>query len=177
MNKRVSFLLFVAFASVLVTIDAGCIDRDVKEHNATETTVDKLSNFFVEVGCTLKSGAEKVKERVESGYNYLKSKIDDSTNSNKTMKETKPESDVHNLNVEPKSLDVPKAAIEDQFYNDDRITFKDSDETDNVPQEITTEAVATTDVSVDNRNALVAPVMCKEDEEMVDGKCREIVDL
>lgn len=174
MTKLVSFLLVVAFASVLVTIEAAsCVDRNVKDHNATESTVDKLSNFFMEVGCTLKSGAEKVKERVESGYNYLKSKIDESTHSNNTTQDTKPKDNVHDLNVEPKKVDVPKAAVENKVLDEDRITFKDSDETENAPQEVTTVEIETTTVAVDNRVAISAPEMCKEGEEMIDGKCRE----
>lgn len=176
MEKIAIFLLIGALASVLIAVDAACVERDIKDHNATETAVDKLSNFFMDVGCSIKSGAEKVKERVESGYNYLKSKIDDSDNRNKTSKEIHIESKP-NKPIENKHDDEHKEPNEDDLLNDDRITFKDQD-SEISPQDITTELpVNKTLVSIDDRTALTAPEMCPQDEVKVDGKCRKNVDL
>lgn len=86
MGKSVIFLLILALAGAMVTVDAACVEREHDGSNATRTTMDKVKSFFEEVGCTLKPFAEAVKTKVSSGYNYLKEKIDDSNSVNKTEK-------------------------------------------------------------------------------------------
>lgn len=176
MEKSVIFLLVVAFASALIGVDAACVERVTKDNNSTESTVDKLSNFFMEVGCSLKSGAEKVKERVESGYNYLKSKIDDSPTNNKTTKDTTPEPT--KLTSENELDNKQKHPSKDELLNSDRITFKDDDIIDS-SQDVTTAQTPTngTAVNVTNRTAINAPEICPQGEVMIDGKCRQNVDV
>lgn len=86
MEKSVIFLLILAMASVMITVNGACVDRELKDANATTTatTMEKVSKFFEEVGCTLKPFTEAVKNKVSSGYNYLKTKIDDSNSNNRT---------------------------------------------------------------------------------------------
>lgn len=167
-------LVVVTLSNVLFAVNAGCVDRP-EATNTTETAADKVSNFFMEVGCTLKSGAEKVKERVESSYNYLKSKITPDEFKNSTHNDVKPPTD-------------------------DRITFKDNPEDtmlghEQSPPEMATElpvpiststSTATapsvngannTIVSIDDRATLVAPEMCKENEVKIKGVCQERVDI
>lgn len=181
MEKSVILLLVVVLACVLIKVDASCIDRDVKDHNSTESTVDKVSNFFMEVGCTLKSGAEKVKEKVESGYNYLKSKIDDSTHKNKTITENKTEINEHDSKAEPKEIDESKVATEElPLMDDGRITFKDEDseispidiKTTELPK-TTTSSNNNSTVELDNRTAIDTPSICPQGQERINGQCRK----
>lgn len=168
-NKSGIFLVIVTLANVIFAVNAACVDRP-ESGNSTESAVDKVSNFFMEVGCTIKSGAERVKERVESGYNYLKSKITPDDLKNSTL---------HN-------------DVKSNIPNDDRITFKDSPEDglgeyDSAPVEISTEPTTSTasssseangtTVLLDDRVALTAPEMCPEGEVKVNGKCRTPVDV
>lgn len=67
--------LSVAVLANVVEIDGACIQQPENHHPSNETTLDKVSDFFSDLGCSLKSGAGKVKDGVESGYNYLKTKI------------------------------------------------------------------------------------------------------
>lgn len=173
MNKSGIFLLIVTLANVMFTVNAACVERLEATNSTAESAVDKVSNFFMEVGCTLKSGAERVKERVESGYNYLKAKIT-------------PE----DLKANSTTLNDLKPSIPD----DDRITFKDSPEDGLIEQEVeiaqveiatelTTSTVSSipgvnnTAVTIDDRTALTAPEMCPQGEVKVDGKCRKNVDF
>lgn len=152
------FLGVVIYASAMIAVDAACADR-YEADNPSNSTVDKVSNFFMEVGCTLRSGAQRVKERVEHGYNYLKGKI---------------------TSDEVKNGTSATARGSDQ---DDRITFRDDDGS---PSNSSSEEPSTvipdvslnaTGIEVGNRNALTAPETCKEDEAVIDGKCREVVQL
>lgn len=172
MNKSGIFLLIVTLVNVMFAVNAACVERPEATTNSTaESAVDKVSNFFMEVGCTLKSGAERVKERVESGYNYLKAKIT-------------PE----DLKTNSTTLNDLKQSIP----HDDRITFKDSPEDGLIEHEMAQVDIATelttstessitevnnTTVKIDDRVALSAPEMCPQGEVKVDGKCRKNVDF
>lgn len=108
------FLLILALAGAMITVDAACVEREYVESNATRTTMDKVKSFFEEVSCTLKPFAEVVKTKVSSGYNYLKEKIDDANSGNRTEK-----NDMSNKNIiifaNCKNIDP------------DHIIFRDSD--------------------------------------------------
>lgn len=172
MNNSGIFLLVVTLANIMFVVNAACVERPEATNSTADSAVDKVSNFFMEVGCTLKSGAERVKERVESGYNYLKAKItpDDLKANSTTLNDLKP-----------------------RIPDNDRITFKDSPEDALIEHglieqvEIATELTTSTEssitgvnnttVTIDDRTALTAPEMCPQGEVKVDGKCRKNVDF
>lgn len=152
--KNTMFVLLVVLASAYLTtqtVNAACTDRPVDNSTVDASAVDKMSNFFVEVGCTIKSGAERVKERVESGYNYLKSKITPDDMKNGTLTGT----------------------------NDDHITFQEDDAAGgiggSVPAAPPVEFHETG--AIDFRTALIAPEMCPQGQVHVNGKCRLDADL
>lgn len=141
-------------------MSAACVDR--QNANATsDSAMDKVSNFFVDIGCTLKSGADKVKERVESGYNYIKSKITPDDVKNATMTD-------NNITL---------------AQSDDRITFKD-DQGSSDPEMSATEITITSTnddnnpgTKLENRVALRAPEICPKGHSRIEGRCREVFDL
>lgn len=156
-GKTANFLLIVTIASVMTTVNAACVERQQSTNSTSDSAVDKVSNFFVEVGCTIKSGAERVKERVESGYNYIKSKITPDDVKNGTISDNK----------------VPLA------QPDDRITFKDEQGSANDqeavnPPEASPVAMNPMPVELVDRTALTAPEMCHDGFKRIDGKCREV---
>lgn len=160
-EKTTMFVLVVVLASVCLTtttVSAACTERPADGNNATDSAVDKVSNFFVEVGCTIKSGAERVKERVESGYNYLKSKITPEDMKNQTM------------------TDGEKA-------DGDRITFKEDDESMGGSVQAVTPAGIRNDknmpqkVEIADRTALSAPEFCAEGQVLINAKCRQIAEI
>lgn len=166
-EKNTMFVLIVVLASVCLTtttVNAACAERPNDNNNATsDSAVDKVSNFFVDIGCTIKTGAERVKERVESGYNYLKSKITPDDMKNQTM------------------IDDNTAPGTDG----DRITFKEDDENAAMGGSLqaTTPAAMHNPrnvpgkVDITDRTALIAPEFCAEGEVLVDSKCRKIVEI
>lgn len=162
-KKNMMFVLVVVLASVCLTttkVNAACTERPA-DNSTSDSAADKVSNFFVEVGCTIKSGAERVKERVESGYNYLKSKMTpEDMKNNQTM------------------ADGPSTP------SDDRITFKDDEFPENMAPgmggslHVTTPAgVYKRRLEVVDRTALIAPEMCPEGHVLLNGKCREDADV
>lgn len=162
-EKSTMLVLAVVLAGVCLTtttVSAACTERLADNNNSTsDSAVDKVSNFFVEVGCTIKSGAERVKERVESGYNYLKSKITpDDMNKNQTM-------------------------TDDKVSDGDRITFKEDDEGMGASLQAATPAGIHNDknmaqkVTIADRTALSAPEFCAEGQVYINSKCREIADV
>lgn len=158
-GKMANLLLIVMIASVMATVNAACVERQQNANSTSENTMDKVSNFFVEVGCSIKSGAEKVKERVESGYNYLKSKITPDDVKNGTIADNK----------------VPLA------QKDDRITFKDeqgaaNDQAMNSPDGETSEPGSGEPKTIEliDRTAITAPEMCPKGYKRIDDMCREV---
>lgn len=152
-GKNTMFVLIVVLASAYLTtqtVNAACTERP-PDNTTADTAVDKVSNFFVEVGCTIKSGAERVKERVESGYNYLKSKITPDDMKNGTL-----------------------------TANDDHITFQEDDAQGggiggSIPAATPVEFHETG--VIDFRTALIAPEMCPRGQVYVDGQCRIDADV
>lgn len=149
MTEGVHFLLVVVISSVLITIDASCIDRKVKVDNFTESIGDELSKIFMEMGSNLKS------------------LIIENTKSSKMIEDTKFEDDLCNTNIESKGIDAPKAAVEDR-----------DDETEIEPQ-VTTEMGTTMISVDNHAlsNVLVGPEICKKHEEFIAGECREVFEF
>lgn len=178
MERSIIFILFIALASRL---DASCIDRDIKENNVTENA-DEFSNLLMESDCILKSSTES---RV----------INEPTNSNKTLNETKPENIEQILYAETKQFDVSRVTDGDRTANNDRLNIKYDEGT-------TTEAPTTTNAdrigsifhrlrNSENINdddyeefyfkerifgGTYASKICTNGERMIIGKCRTIVD-
>lgn len=151
-GKNTMIALIVVLASVYLTtqtVHAACTERP--DDNSTDgTAVDKVSNFFVEVGCTIKSGAERVKERVESGYNYLKSKITPEDMKNQTL------------------------------ASNDQITFQEDElAPGGIGGSVPSASPATFHElpGIDFRTALIAPEMCPPGQVRVDGSCRKDADI
>lgn len=79
------FLLCAVLFSVtnfIRPVDSGCTNRPNNNDDTTNTTLpndgdehSSVSEFFHNVGCSLRSGAKKVKESVESGINFVKSRV------------------------------------------------------------------------------------------------------
>lgn len=160
-GKNMMLVLIVVLASVCLTtttVNAACTERQADTNATSDSAVDKVSNFFVEVGCTIKSGADRVKERVESGYNYLKSKITPDDMKNQTM-----------------------MADDKLTTSDDRITFKEDEE--NMAAGISAVTPAgmhknsPEKVVIVDRTALIAPEMCPQGLILVNSKCRQDADL
>lgn len=155
-GKGTMFVLIVVLASAYLTtqtVNAACTERPA-DNSTADTAVDKVSNFFVEVGCTFKSGAERIKERVESGYNYLKSKITPEDMKNQTLADGK--------------------------TSDDRITFQEDElASGGIGGSVQTATPATFHETpgIDFRTALIAPEMCPQGQVRVDGRCRLDADV
>lgn len=152
-NNIVIFSIIVVIACGTTTVDAACVDRE-NVNSTSDSAMDKVSNFFVDIGCTIRSGADKVKERVESGYNYLKSKI--------TPDDVKNATSIDN--------------VEQMVQTDDQMKIKDDTAT-KLP-EITTASSHDGGKKVENRVAITAPQICPHGQIRLDGKCRtELFDL
>lgn len=121
MEKHMIFSLLLALASVISTVNGACIDHEAKPNNANATTMDKVSRFFEDVGCTLSSEWSVVKSKVASGYNYLKEKIDDSNHHNKTTTPTKKGTSNENSNTMNNNRNEIKTVDPDQ------IIFRETD--------------------------------------------------
>lgn len=142
MKKSVIF--FVIVASAMITVDAACVEREQVEGNVTVSTMDKVKSFFEEVGCTLKPFAEYARNKVSTGYNYLKAKVDESNSGNKTTTNiNKKGTNIENLNI---ILMTNNDSNGNKHVDPDQIIFRETDplsngETDanlNTPEYIST---------------------------------------
>lgn len=79
MQKINLLLLCALLLSVMVArpVNSGCVTRNegAEKGAADEEEQGSVSDFLHNFGCSLRSGAKKVKDSVESGYNFLKSKV------------------------------------------------------------------------------------------------------
>lgn len=141
MEKSVIFFIIVALASASITVDAACVEREPVEGNVTVSTMDKVKSFFEEVGCTLKPFAEYARNKVSSGYNYLKTKVDESNSANKTTTASKKGTNIENLNI---ILMTNNDSNGNKNVDPDQIIFRETDplsatdENFNTPEHIST---------------------------------------
>lgn len=99
--QKINLLLLCALVfSAMVTkpVNSGCATRSegAEKGAADEEEQSGVSDFLHNFGCSLRSGAKKVKDSVESGYNYLKTKVQtltDDENDDKAEKKKQPEND------------------------------------------------------------------------------------
>lgn len=72
-------LLFLIVIAISGSVKGACTERgtatDLNKQSETDSIASSLGNFFMDVGCGIKSGAKSVKDSVETGYKFLKSKI------------------------------------------------------------------------------------------------------
>lgn len=173
MRKLTIFLLIIALTHSLT--EGACTERtdtastDQVKPNESDSVSTSVSNFFADVGCTIKSGAKAVKERVQSGYHFLKQKV---TNDDGVTNPTEI-NDNHNgqpLNDFNSYSNIPLAPEENKFIDqlpkvplapeDDRIVF-------NGPIETST-------IAVDDRISLTAPTICRKGERLENDRCRKV---
>lgn len=70
---KVFILCAVLVAIVTKTVEGGCANRS--DGDDTDQEHSSVSDFFHNVGCSIRSGAKKVKDGVETGYNFIKDKV------------------------------------------------------------------------------------------------------
>lgn len=70
---KVFVLCAVLVVFVTKTVDGGCVNRSDGDDSDEEHS--SVSDFFHNVGCSIRSGAKKVKDGVETGYNFIKDKV------------------------------------------------------------------------------------------------------
>lgn len=170
MRKLTIFLLIIALTHSLT--EGACTERtdtvtstDQLKPNESESVSTSVSNFFTDVGCSIKSGAKAVKERVQSGYQFIRRKIEnDDSATNPTEHNNNGRQDNFNSKEESKFIDnhpqVPLAPFDDQIVFDGPIQ--------------TTTPVG---FSLDDRVALTAPTICRKGERLVNDRCRKVSDF
>lgn len=189
-GKIVSFVLVLVVASILNPVDGACTDRSNTDDKSAESDsiASSVSNFFMEVGCSIKHGAKSVKDGVENGFKFIKSKVS-------SEHEHEHEHD-HNGTIPFDEHDRLHEHVPLGGKNDP-ITFPDNDHklsvqpikttvtTDKPITTITTQAALTTiitdtttnnaapGVTLDDRTALQTPNICPEGHVLVDDVCRK----
>lgn len=174
--RKLTIFLLIIIALAHSLIEGACTDRtdtastDQFKPNETDSVSTSVSNFFTDFGCSIKSGAKTIKERVQSSYQFLKQKItNDESVTNPTEINNGQQS--NDFNSYPK---VPLAPEEkrsiDQLSTvpltpeEDRIVFNGPIETFTTPAQI----------SLDDRIALTAPTICRKGERLDNGSCRKV---
>lgn len=183
-RKTALLLLIVLAAVVLNSVKAAYIDPS--ENNEKDLTSDNenQSSFLSDIGDVIKSSVKKVKEKVETGYDYIKTKVSSPNNKNKDIGETEDPSENGNESRfhRHQNKSTPKP-------NEDRITFLQNENVDMKDEDLplstfyeineTTQKTIYKDEKQKNetilidRTALDAPNICQKDEVYVDGVCRK----
>lgn len=188
-NIRNVFLVAI-LAVLAVCVHSGRVIRDRRE-TKSETTSDigsSLSGFISNLRVSIESGAHQVKERVQGGYNYVKERL--SSNAKDTEKTETTENDEYIKN-NSNNRDNSGAAV---TQNSDRIIFENDDEANiyeeirhSVPivdvgeistiQPVTIDDMNKKNVTIGDRNAISAPIVCPKGQRLVDQKCVTIVEF
>lgn len=154
LNKN-GLLLIVVLMCLTASVHCGCVDRsDPNYETAKQTDGSSISDFLTNIGCSIQSGAKRVKDGVEGGYKYLKDKIttagDETSARDREHRPSEPNAD---------------AVIEGQgeIYKHIR---------DSVPL-----VSKKPNVTLDDRNAIAAPIACPPNQkyEKATEKCEAIV--
>lgn len=151
--------LGVALLVCLVISEAacGCVERsDPNYETAKQTDSSTFSDFLSSVGCSIQSGARRVKDGVEGGYNYLKDKISTAVDDTKSR------------DHRPSPENGGDAVIEGEsdIYKHIR---------ESVPL-APTPTPSVTGISLDDRNAIAGPVSCPPETRYVPEtkKCEKV---
>lgn len=183
MRKLIVFLFIIALIIINCNslTEGACTERtdtastDQIKPNESDSVSTSVSNFFTDVGCSIRSGAKAVKERVQSGYRFIKQKI---TNDDRV---TNPTEMNNNHNGQPVDFNsyypnIPLAPEEYKYIDpvskvplapeDDRIVFNGPIETSTLAQ-----------FSLDDRIALTAPTICRKGERFDNNRCKKIFNI
>lgn len=168
---------------LVVSVHSGRVVRDRREtpSESSSNIGGSISGFFSNLRSTLESGAHQVKDSVQGGYNFVKKKFSPGDEN------TSREESIHNTNRE--SFDTTTAAKNVDriiFEGDEELDFRNDGDSDSGPtveySEVTTAAVSIevtskSNVTIDDRNAISAPITCPKGQRVVDQKCVAIVEF
>lgn len=176
---------------LIVCVHSGCVIRERRETSSKSTSNigdGGITGFLTNLRCNIEYGAQQVKQTVHGGYNYVKKQF--STNNEHTEEvENIPNDD----NKNNKNYNRNNNATTILLHNDDRIIFKNDEEegiydesrksvpivhVSDVPTTpVTLDAINKTNVTLGDRNAISAPIVCPKGQRLVDQKCVTIVEF
>lgn len=145
-------LLIMLLMCFVINIECACLDRDDPNYEtAKQTDSSTFSDLITNIGCSIQSGAKRVKDGVEGGYKYIKDKI------STTMDESNARDHEHRP-INP----AGDAVIEGngEIYKHIR---------ESVP------LVTKPNVTIDDRNAITAPIACPPYTKYVNGICEKVI--
>lgn len=177
-------------AILAVSVHSGRVIRDRRE-TKSETTSDigsSVSGFLSNLRVSIESGAHQVKEKVQGGYNYVKERLSSNAKDSENTETTENYEIIKNNN----NIRGNSGAAATQ--NSDRIIFENDDEANIYEQirhsvpivdggEVPTTPQVTIDdmnkknVTIGDRNAISAPIVCPKGQRLVDQKCVTIVEF
>lgn len=135
-------IVIVVCGNMVTPASAACFDR-FQSNATTDTAGERVSKFFEALGCSIQNGAGRIKDRVETGFNYIKNKITPDEN-NQTLS-------VNETTLSP--LDEEQAEKWKQFI---------------LPQ-VSSQQIS----EVSLINALIAPEFCPQGQVRINGQCRD----
>lgn len=190
-------------AVLIVSVHSGCVERDRREtiSESKSNIGSGITGFFSNLRCEIQNGARQVKETVEDGYNYVKQKLSTNNETDENI-----ENDGIDENDEIDNNDRIDENIQNDdsknnnngtisILNNDRIIFKNDDEESTTEQvrtsapimngslllvsarPVTLNVLNKNNVTVVDRNAISAPIVCPNGQRLVDQKCVPIVDF
>lgn len=197
-------MLIVSLTIGIISINGASIERPEPEEAKKEEESSfgsKFSHFLSDVNDGFRNRMKVITDGFENGFKYVKNKFSSSEPENSHEKVA---NSTINTTIEKKPIvtkvneETEKKALDDEptKSNEDRITFKNEDGSiqhevpESVPVEeavVTTEApkssvtvtenadvAGSTEIVLDDRNALTAPVQCDEGEVKQKDKCVKV---
>lgn len=156
--QTINLLLICALLiNILVTgpVNSGCTNRNEDAADGEESN-SGVSSFLHNVGCSLRSGVKKVKESVESGYKYLKTKVQttsDDESEAKTADDKKDEVAVVAEVLEDRQFEtssLPSSTVATSTEKDPEINVRIDATQANAEIKNTTEPVGTGRTNIDS---------------------------
>lgn len=180
-------------AVLIVSVQSGCVVRDRRETTLADAsdTGSGITGFLSNLRCNIQNGAQQVRQTVEGGLEYVRKRF--------STENEQIENDENNGNIQN---DADKLSIHSNngtvimSQNSDRIIFMNDDE-ENVFEQIkksipilpivNVSAVSTrpvtiveinkSNVTIGDRNAISAPIVCPKGQRLVEQKCVPIVEF
>lgn len=186
--KLLSISNVLLVAVLVVSVRGGCLERDRRETVSESSSDSGLTGFFSNLRCTIQSGARQVKETVGNGYSFVMQKL--STTNESEKGDDKNDENIQNDDSNSNTHKHNNGTI--SILNNDRIIFK-NDNGESIEElyktstivnggsvltrPVTLDIINKTNVTIGDRNAISAPIVCPKGQKLVDQKCVTIVEF
>lgn len=177
-------------AVLVVSVHCGCVVRDRRETTSDDASVidSGITGFLSNLRCNIQNGAQQVKKTVEGGLEYVRKRL--STENDENDENIQNDDENESLHIYSNNDTITMSPNSDRiiFMNDDEENvFEQIEKSISILPIVNASAVPTRpvtivetnkgNVTIGDRNAISAPIVCPKGQRLVEQKCVPIVEF